>query len=106
MEGGNKQSKMFTFGERNPGQEYATNEKMEEDWKILQEFVKIKESILEEEFQDKLHTIRNMEEDESNLNLLGKYSRTLDISFNLSNPSHSDRGDKCKGVSMCLSNFP
>jgi len=106
VEGGNKHSKMFAFGERNPGQEYATNKRMEEDWKIMQEFVKIKESILEEEFQDTLNTIRNMEENESNLNLLGKYSRTLDISFNLSNPSHLDRGDQCKGVSMWLSNFP
>jgi hypothetical protein len=37
-----------------------------------------------------------------NLHYLGKYPRTFDMSFNLSNPAHVDSGDMSAGVSLWM----
>ena len=98
-------SKMFAFGEKNPGIQYASNSSIS-NFSNLQNLVKEVEKVLENEFQATLSNVRGVEVaiagTDTNQYLLGKYSRSCDISLNLSNPAHQDRGDRCKGVSMWL----
>ena len=97
---------MFAIGERRPGIAYLMKYKKvsKRDVSFLAKYT---ERLLQSEYQSCLDDIRKKENDGNhctinNLHLLGKYTRTFDMSYNLSNPGHLDSGDISSGVSIWL----
>jgi hypothetical protein len=97
---------MFAIGERVPGIAYLLKCK-NISYHDVPHVAKNLERVLQSEYFRCLQNIREMENARShtecdNLHILGKYSRTFDMSFNLSNPAHLDNGDVSNGVSLWL----
>ena len=95
---------MFAIGERVPGVAYLLKYKNISN-KVVSNFAKNMEHLLHSEYHTCLEDIRVEENNKScigneNMHLLGKYSRTLDMSYNLSNPAHLDSGDISSGISI------
>lgn len=94
-------SKMFAFGESGDGKEYEIHGHFE-DKKIISQFAKAVEDGLTVHYGDILEGIRASEVSICNIHNLGKFSRSMDVSHNLGNPAHFDRGDGGPGVAMWL----
>ena len=96
---------MFAIGERSPGIPYVM--KCESiSYANISDLSRAIQCLLSSEYQNCLEGIRKCENSDiissRNLHFLGKYPRTFDMSFNLSNPAHFDQGDISPGVSLWL----
>ena len=102
---GTSDSKMFAIGERLPGLPYVMkcDSISQKDTSTLASTI---EHLIRSEYYNCLENIRKHEnlisQNARNLHCLGKYSRTFDMSYNLSNPAHVDSGDITSGVSIWL----
>ena len=102
---GNADSKMFAIGERLPGIPYVM--KCENiSHRNVSDLSRAIQDLIGSEYKTCLETIRKCENGDcsthKNLHYLGKYPRTFDMSYNLSNPAHVDNGDISSGVSLWL----
>ena len=97
---------MFAIGERLPGVAYLMKYKNISN-RHVSFLAKGIERLLQSEYYRCLDDIRQKENDgncigTNNMHSLGKYTRTFDMSYNLSNPGHLDNGDISSGVSIWL----
>ena len=96
---------MFAIGERLPGIPYVMKCKTLSQNNVSA-LAKAIQYLLRYEYYSCLENIRKCENADiganKNLHYLGKYARTFDMSFNLSNPAHFDNGDISSGVSIWL----
>ena len=96
---------MFAIGERLPGIPYVMKCKTLSQNNVSA-LAKAIQYLLRYEYYTCLENIRKCENADiganKNLHYLGKYARTFDMSFNLSNPAHFDNGDISSGVSIWL----
>ena len=97
---------MFAIGERLPGVAYLMKYKNISN-RNVSVLVKGVEKLLQSEYHRCLEDIQQKENDRNdignnNMHSLGKYTRTFDMSYNLSNPGHLDNGDISSGVSIWL----
>ena len=96
---------MFAIGERLPGIPYVM--KCENiSHRNVSDLARAIQDLICSEYQTCLESIRTCENGDTtanmNLHYLGKYPRTFDMSYNLSNPAHLDKGDVSSGVSLWL----
>ena len=106
MISGTVDSKMFAIGERLPGVPYLMKYENISNHHVSF-LAKGTERLLQSEYNMCLNDIRQKENDgnligNKNMHALGKYTRTFDMSYNLSNPAHLDNGDISSGVSIWL----
>ena len=96
---------MFAIGERVPGIPYVMKCKTLSQNNVSA-LAKAIQYLLRYEYYSCLENIRKCENadigETKNLHFLGKYARTFDMSFNLSNPAHFDNGDISSGVNIWL----
>lgn len=96
---------MFAIGERLPGVPYVSkfDSISRNDISVLAKTI---QHLIVSEYYNCLEIIRQSENmnsrNTSNLHCVGNYSRTFDMSYNLSNPAHVDSGDITSGVSIWL----
>ena len=100
---GYSSSRMFAFGQKGDDDIYSSNKQLSK--KNLKNMCRYIERGMENHFGQLLKNIWESDRKEE-IDLLGKYAKTVVVSVNLANPSHMDRRDGSKGVSMWLKKNP